>query len=224
MIFQLCIFGSMKDSYRHRGLRQKLVNSLRNKGINNEEVLNAINRVPRHLFMDSGFINFSYADKAFPISSGQTISQPYTVAFQTQLLNMKKHQKVLEIGTGSGYQAAVLLEMGVRVYTIERIRELFDAARLNLAGMGYKPRCFYGDGYEGLPSFAPFDGILVTAGASEVPEKLKEQLAVGGRFVIPVGDRIGQKMVLVERLSEDEFRESEHGYFSFVPLLPGKTT
>jgi protein-L-isoaspartate(D-aspartate) O-methyltransferase len=213
----------MKDSYRHKGLRQKLVNSLRDKGIGDESVLEAINRVPRHLFMDSSFISFSYADKAFPIASGQTISQPYTVAFQTQLLHVKKHQKVLEIGTGSGYQAAVLLELGVRVFTIERIRELYDAARMNLGTLGYKPNFHYGDGYEGLPAFAPFDRILVTAAASEIPITLKEQLAIGGRLVVPVGDRFGQRMTLVERLTETEYRKTEHGYFSFVPLLPGKT-
>jgi len=213
----------MKDTYRHKGLRQKLINSLREKGINDEQVLEALNYVPRHLFMDSSFVNFSYADKAFPISSGQTISQPYTVAFQTMLLDVQKHQKVLEIGTGSGYQAAVLLEMGARVFTIERIRELHETAKMKLGSMGYKPRFFFGDGYEGLPAFAPFDRILVTAGAREVPEKLKEQLAIGGKFVIPVGDKSGQKMILIERRTFEEFEKSEHGYFSFVPLLPGKT-
>jgi protein-L-isoaspartate(D-aspartate) O-methyltransferase len=192
----------MKDSFRHKGLRQKLIDSLREKGIKNEEVLEAMNRVPRHLFMDSGFINHSYTDKAFPIASGQTISQPYTVAFQTELLDPKKHQKVLEVGTGSGYQAAVLLEMGARVYTIERIRELYLAARNQLMPLGYNPGFYYGDGYEGLPAFAPFDRILVTAGAKEVPGKLLEQLAVGGRMVIPVGDRFGQKMLLIQKKNE----------------------
>ena len=213
----------MKDSYRHKGLRQKLIDSLREKGIRNEDILEAMNRVPRHLFMDSSFINHSYTDKAFPIAAGQTISQPYTVAFQTQLLAPVRHQKVLEVGTGSGYQTAVLLELGVRVYSIERIRELYLSARDQLIPMGYKPSLHYGDGYEGLPAFAPFDRILVTAGASEVPEKLLEQLAVGGRMVIPVGDRYGQKMLLAEKISEKEIRRTEHGYFSFVPLLQGKS-
>jgi protein-L-isoaspartate(D-aspartate) O-methyltransferase len=212
----------MKDTYRHKGLRQKLIDALRQKGIGNEDVLAAMNRVPRHLFMDSGFINHSYVDKAFPIAAGQTISQPYTVAFQTELLAPEKHQKVLEVGTGSGYQTAVLLELGARVYSIERIRELFLAARDQLIPMGYKPMLYFGDGYQGLPAFAPFDRILVTAGANKLPEKLLEQLAVGGRMVIPVGDRFGQKMLLIEKTGTDETRTSEHGYFSFVPLLQGK--
>lgn len=181
-----------------------------------------MNKVPRHLFMDSSFINFSYTDKAFPIAAGQTISQPYTVAFQTELLEVKKHNKVLEVGTGSGYQAAVLLEIGARVYTIERQRELFLASQRTLIPLGYKPKFFYGDGYEGLPSFAPFDRILVTAGAPDVPEKLKEQLKIGGIIVIPVGNRFGQRMVRVIRTGEDTYQRSEHGYFSFVPLLKGK--
>lgn len=221
--FFLAIFIVMKDSFRHKGLRQKLIDSLKIKGIDNEAVLDAMNLVPRHLFMDSGFVDHAYVDKAFPISSGQTISQPYTVAFQTQLLDPQKHQKVLEIGTGSGYQTAVLLEMGTRVYTIERIRLLYETARNLLSPMGYKPGFYYGDGYEGLPAFAPFDRILVTAGANDVPEKLLDQLAVGGRMVIPVGDRFGQKMILVEKTGENETRQSEHGHFSFVPLLQGKT-
>jgi len=216
-------FYGMKESFRHKGLRQKLIDSLASKGIDNQEVLDAMNRVPRHLFMDSGFVEHSYTDKAFPIAAGQTISQPYTVAFQTQLLDPQKHQKILEIGTGSGYQTAVLLEMGTRVFTIERIKLLFDTARHLLVPMGYKPSFYYGDGYEGLPAFAPFDRILVTAGANDIPEKLMGQLAVGGRMVIPVGDRFGQKMLLVEKIDENETRKSEHGHFSFVPLLQGKT-
>jgi protein-L-isoaspartate(D-aspartate) O-methyltransferase len=213
------IFEAMKDSYLHKGLRQKLIDSLKSKGINNQKVLDAMNNVPRHLFMDSGFISHSYTDKAFPIAAGQTISQPYTVAFQTELLD----PKVLEIGTGSGYQTAVLMELGARVFTIERIRELFETARNQLIPMGYKPAFYYGDGYEGLPAFAPFDRILVTAGADEIPEKLLEQLAPGGRMVIPVGGRIGQKMLLVEKTTENEIKKTEHGLFSFVPLLQGKT-
>jgi protein-L-isoaspartate(D-aspartate) O-methyltransferase len=210
------------DSYRHKGLRRKLVDSIRNKGIADEEVLGAIDRVPRHLFMDSSFINFSYTDKAFPIAAGQTISQPYTVAFQTQLLDVKKHHKVLEVGTGSGYQTAVLLELGARVYTIERQRQLFLNAQKTLGPLNYKPAFFYGDGYEGLPSFMPFDRILVTAAAPKIPQSLLDQLAIGGILVIPEGDSRGQRMIRVKRETEDQFQRSEHGHFSFVPLLRGK--
>lgn len=212
----------MSDNYRYIGLRKKLIDSIRVKGIQSEAVLQAMDRVPRHLFMDSSFINFSYTDKAFPISSGQTISQPYTVAFQTELLKIKKHSKILEIGTGSGYQTAVLLELGARVYTIERQHDLFLSVQKTLGNLKYKPSYFYGDGYEGLKTFAPFDGILVTAAAPEVPELLLKQLSIGGKLVIPVGDRFGQKMVRVIRESEDSFQRTEHGHFSFVPLLRGK--
>jgi protein-L-isoaspartate(D-aspartate) O-methyltransferase len=210
------------DSYRHKGLRKKLIDTIRSKGIIDEKVLAAIGRVPRHLFMDSSFINFSYTDKAFPISAGQTISQPYTVAFQTELLEVKKHLKVLEVGTGSGYQTAVLLELGARVYTIERQRQLFLDAQKTLGLLNYKPTFFFGDGYEGLPAYAPFDRILVTAAALEIPQSLLDQLAIGGILVVPEGDRHGQRMVRVIRKSEDQFNRSEHGHFSFVPLLRGK--
>lgn len=212
----------MEDSYRHKGLRKKLVDSIKSKGIRNKDVLEAMGKVPRHLFMDSSFINFSYTDKAFPIAAGQTISQPYTVAFQTELLDVKKHQKVLEVGTGSGYQTAVLLELGARVYTIERQRQLFLDAQKTLSPLNYKPVFFYGDGYEGLPSYAPFDRILVTAAAPEVPQGLLDQLAIGGILVIPEGDRHGQRMIRVLRESKTSYTRSEHGYFSFVPLLRGK--
>jgi protein-L-isoaspartate(D-aspartate) O-methyltransferase len=210
------------DSFRHKGLRKKLIDSVRAKGVSNEDVLEAMGRVPRHLFMDSSFINFSYNDKAFPIASGQTISQPYTVAFQTELLEVKKHHKVLEIGTGSGYQTAVLLELGARVYTIERQRQLFLDAQKTLGPLNYKPIFFYGDGYEGLPTYQPFDKILVTAAAPEIPQLLLNQLAIGGILVVPEGDQQGQKMIKVVRVSEDNFQRSEHGHFSFVPLLRGK--
>jgi len=211
-----------EDSFRHKGLRKKLIDSVRLKGVSNEDVLEAMGRVPRHLFMDSSFINFSYNDKAFPIASGQTISQPYTVAFQTELLEVKKHHKVLEIGTGSGYQTAVLLELGARVYTIERQRQLFLDAQKNLGPLNYKPIFFYGDGYKGLPSYQPFDRILVTAAAPEIPQLLLNQLAIGGVLVIPEGGREGQKMIRVVKESTDNFQRSEHGHFSFVPLLKGK--
>jgi protein-L-isoaspartate(D-aspartate) O-methyltransferase len=210
------------DSYRHKGLRKKLIGTIRSKGISDEKVLEAMDKVPRHLFMDSSFINFSYTDKAFPIAAGQTISQPYTVAFQTELLDVHKHQKVLEIGTGSGYQTAVLLELGARVYTIERQHQLFLEAQKTLTPLNYKPVFFYGDGYEGLPAYAPFDRILITAAAPVIPQKLLDQLILGGILVVPEGDRAGQKMIRMVRKSETEFERSEHGYFSFVPLLRGK--
>jgi protein-L-isoaspartate(D-aspartate) O-methyltransferase len=210
------------DNFRHKGLRKKLIDSIRSKGVKNEDVLEAMGRVPRHLFMDSSFVNFSYTDKAFPIAAGQTISQPYTVAFQTELLEVKKHLKVLEIGTGSGYQTAVLLELGSRVYTIERQRQLFLDAQKTLSPLNYKPIFFYGDGYEGLPSYQPFDRILITAAAPEIPQILLDQLAIGGILVVPEGDKFGQKMVRVVREREDHYERSEHGHFSFVPLLRGK--
>jgi len=210
------------DNFQHKGLRERLIKEIREKGIHNEDVLDAMSRVPRHLFMDSSFINFSYTDKAFPISSGQTISQPYTVAFQTQLLEIQRHQKVMEVGTGSGYQTAVLLELGARVYTIERQRQLFLDAQKTLSPLNYKPVYFYGDGYEGVPSYAPFDKILVTAAAPEIPQKLLDQLTIGGILVIPEGDSAGQKMIRIERKSEKDYKKTEHGHFSFVPLLRGK--
>ncbi len=184
--------------------------------------MEAIGRVPRHLFMDSSFVKFSYTDKAFPISSGQTISQPYTVAFQTELLDITRHLKVLEVGTGSGYQTAVLIEMGARVYTIERQRQLFLEAQKTLGPLNYKPIFFYGDGYEGLPAYAPYDRILVTAAAPEIPQSLLNQLNVGGKLVIPEGGKAGQRMIRVVRETETQFLRTEHGHFSFVPLLRGK--
>jgi protein-L-isoaspartate(D-aspartate) O-methyltransferase len=212
----------MVDDFKHKGLRKKLIDSLRTKGISDEAVLEAMGKVPRHLFMDSSFINFSYTDKAFPIASGQTISQPYTVAFQTELLEVKRHHKVLEVGTGSGYQTAVLLELGARVYTIERQHQLFLEAQKTLAPLNYKPIYFYGDGYEGLPAYAPFDRILITAAAPEIPQQLLDQLSIDGILVVPEGDRSGQKMVRMVRQSETGFDRTEHGYFTFVPLLRGK--
>ncbi|MDP4208804.1 MAG: protein-L-isoaspartate(D-aspartate) O-methyltransferase [Bacteroidota bacterium] len=212
----------MEDSFRHKGLRRKLIEELLGKGINNADVLDAINKVPRHAFMDSGFINFAYRDQAFPIGAGQTISQPYTVAFQTQLLEIKKLDKVLEVGTGSGYQCAVLLELGAMVYTIERQRELFMKSQSLLLRLGYKPHFFFGDGYEGIPAYSPFDKILITAAAPEIPPRLLEQLKVGGKLVMPVGDSSVQRMTLVEKLSINGFHYSEHGAFNFVPLLKGK--
>jgi protein-L-isoaspartate(D-aspartate) O-methyltransferase len=215
------MFG-MEDSFRHKGLRKKLVEIIRSKGISDENVLSAMDKVPRHLFMDSSFINFSYSDQAFPIGSGQTISQPYTVAFQSSLLEIKPMDKVLEVGTGSGYQTAVLLEMGAKVYTIERQRDLFLKAQSALNLLGYKPHFFYGDGYEGIPAYQPYDKILVTAAAPVVPEKLLQQLKIGGKLIIPVGGNDGQSMVKIIRESETSFVRTEHGAFAFVPLLKGK--
>jgi protein-L-isoaspartate(D-aspartate) O-methyltransferase len=212
----------MTDSYRHKGLRKKLVETIREKGIKDQRILDAVGKVPRHLFMDSGFVEFAYRDQAFPIGSGQTISQPYTVAFQTELLQVEKHDKVLEVGTGSGYQCAILLELGAKVYTIERQRELYLKSRALLNKLGYKPYFFYGDGYLGQPRFAPFDKILITAGAPEIPQDLLKQLKVGGRMVVPVGGGGGQVMMAVDRISEDEFKESQHGYFAFVPMIKGR--
>jgi protein-L-isoaspartate(D-aspartate) O-methyltransferase len=212
----------MQDSYQHKGLRKKLIASLKEKGIKDERVLEALDKVPRHLFMDSSFIKFSYADQAFPIGSGQTISQPYTVAFQSELLGVKFRDKVLEIGTGSGYQTAVLLELGAKVYTIERQRELFLTSQNLLQSLGYKPHFFYGDGYEGVPAFAPYDKILVTAAATEIPEALISQLKVGGHLVIPVGGGNAQRMLKITKKSDGSVEKTEHGGFVFVPLLKGK--
>ncbi len=211
----------MNDTYRHKGLRKQLVETIRSKGILDENVLEAIGKIPRHLFMDSGFIQFSYKDQAFPIGEGQTISQPYTVAFQTQLLEIKAHDRVLEIGTGSGYQTAVLIEMGASVFTIERQRKLFLKAQENLGLLGYKPHFFYGDGYQGKPTYGPYDRILVTAGAADIPAKLQGQLKVGGIMVIPVGNSNNQRMIRIVRKAETDFEQTEHGIFAFVPLLKG---
>ena len=211
----------MTDSFEAKGKRKKLVDELRKKGISDEGVLMAINAVPRHLFMDPAFLNHAYVDKAFPISSGQTISQPYTVAVQTSLLRVKKWDKILEIGTGSGYQAAILAEMGARVYTIERYRKLYLKAQRTLSSLGYSADFFFGDGNEGKPQYGPFDGIIITAATSEVPEKLLTQLKTGGRLVVPLGRGSSQIMTVVERKSEDEYVYSSHGSFVFVPLLKG---
>jgi protein-L-isoaspartate(D-aspartate) O-methyltransferase len=212
----------MEESFQHKGLRNKLVEEIRRKGITDECVLAAINKVPRHLFMDSGFIKFAYRDQAFPISAGQTISQPYTVAIQTQLLAIESRQKVLEVGTGSGYQAAVLAEMGAQVFTIERHKELYLSSQILLTSLHYRLQFFYGDGYQGLPTYGPFDRILITAATAGIPEKLLEQLKIGGRLVAPVGSSHSQVMTLVEKLGEGEYKKSEHGLFVFVPMLGGK--
>ena len=212
----------MQDTFKHKGLRQKLVETIISKGITDEIVLKAIGDIPRHLFMDSGFLDHAYQDKAFPIGADQTISQPYTVAFQTELLKIKKGDKILEIGTGSGYQTAVLCKLGALVYTIERQRELYKKTSKFLPKIGYKPKKFiFGDGYIGLEDEAPFDGIIVTAGAPIIPKALLSQLKVGGRLVIPVGKEV-QKMTLVTRRGKKEFEQHEFGDFRFVPLLENR--
>jgi protein-L-isoaspartate(D-aspartate) O-methyltransferase len=211
----------MTDTFEAKGKRKKLVAELRLKGISDEEVLRAIDLVPRHLFMDPAFLIHAYVDKAFPITSGQTISQPYTVAVQTSLLRVKKRDKILEIGTGSGYQAAILTVMGAKVYTIERYRELFIKAQRIFSSLGYSADFFYGDGYEGKPQYGPFDGIIITAAASEVPDTLLHQLKTGGRMIVPLGNSGSQVMTVVERTGTDSFESSEHGSFVFVPMLKG---
>jgi len=211
----------IEESFEAKGKRKKLIEELRGKGINNERVLEAMGRVPRHLFMDDAFLRHAYQDKAFPIAAGQTISQPYTVAVQSMLLEVGKRHKVLEIGTGSGYQAAVLAEMGVKVYTIERQRELFRKAQVMLNDLGYRVQFFLGDGYEGQPQYGPYDGIIITAATAEVPDTLLRQLRVGGRLVVPRGDRDVQVMTLYVKRGEDDYEITTHGNYMFVPMLKG---
>lgn len=212
----------MKDTLKHQGLRNRLVDVLISKGIKDDGVLNAIRKIPRHLFMNSSFEDFAYQDKAFPIAADQTISQPFTVAFQSELLQVKPKSKILEIGTGSGYQTAVLLEMNAKVFSIERQQELFKKTKSFLSKLHYRPKALiFGDGYIGLEAQAPFDGIIVTAGAPFVPKPLLSQLKIGGRLVIPVGEE-SQIMTLFIRKGEKEFEKHEFGDFRFVPMLKKK--
>ncbi|WP_016988771.1 protein-L-isoaspartate(D-aspartate) O-methyltransferase [Flavobacterium sp. ACAM 123] len=212
----------MKDTGKHQGLRNQLVSVLQQKGITDVTVLDAIKKIPRHLFLNSSFEDYAYQDKAFPIAAGQTISQPYTVAFQSQLLKIKKEHKVLEIGTGSGYQTAVLCLMGAKVYSVERQNELFKQTSILLPKLGIRPKHLsFGDGYKGLPSYAPFDSIIVTAGAPFIPQPLMAQLKIGGRLVIPLGDEV-QIMTLLIRVNATQFEKHELGEFKFVPLLVDK--
>jgi len=210
------------DSHIHQGLRKKLKDEIRKKGVQDQLVLEAIGRVPRHIFMDSAFLNFAYEDTAFPIGADQTISQPYTVATQSQLLQVSKGSKVLEIGTGSGYQAAILDALGCKVYSIERQKLLFKKAKKNLAELRTTVKTFYGDGFNGLPSFAPFDRVIITCGAPFVPTKLLDQLINGGIMVIPLGEGKNQEMLSIKKLPNGNFEETRHGVFSFVPMLPDK--
>lgn len=213
-----------EDTYRHKGLRRKLVQGIQTKGISDERVLDALLEVPRHFFLDSAFDEKAYEDRAFPIGEGQTISQPYTVAYQSQLLEIKPFEKVLEIGTGSAYQAVVLAEMGAQVYTIERQKKLFEANKeFNFLKKYKSIKTFYGDGYQGLPTYAPFDKILITAAAPEIPPKLVEQLKPGGRMVIPLGAGDTQQMMRLTKLENGALKEEVFDYFSFVPMLGGRS-
>jgi len=214
----------MVDNYRHKGMRKRLVAEIKSKGITDARIIEAIDSIPRHLFLDSSFLEFAYEDKPFPIGSGQTISQPYTVAFQTELLEVKKGQKILEIGTGSGYQACVLAELGAKVYSIERQRKLYQKTKAFLPKLGYRQiKLFYGDGYKGVPAFAPYDGILITAAAPEIPVKLVEQLNPGGVIVIPLGDGDVQTMMRLTKNDDGTLSEERFGGFRFVPLLKDKS-
>ena len=210
------------DTFRHQGLRKKLVESVRAKGIDSELVLDAISKVPRHLFMDNAFLEFAYVDKAFPIGCDQTISQPYTVAYQTQLLLLNKGERVLEIGTGSGYQASVLYECGAKVYSIERHKDLFESSRKRMNELSYNIKTFFGDGFKGLPTFAPFDKILITCGAPHIPDALLKQLKPGGIMVVPVGSLNEQVMTTVLKKNDNEKEIIELDKFRFVPMLGQK--
>ncbi len=213
-----------EDSYRHKGLRKKLIDSLRDKGITDENVLNAMMNIPRHFFLDTALEHIAYQDRAFPIGEGQTISQPYTVAYQTQLLQVSPHEKILEIGTGSAYQAMVLAEMGVAVFTIERQRKLFEANKKFVLKSRYPGiKFFYGDGFEGLPTFAPFDKIIITAAAPFIPPKLIDQLKPGGKMVIPLDDNGRQKMMRITKNEDGSLDEETFSDFSFVPMLKGRS-
>jgi len=212
----------LDDTYRHQGLRKQLIQSIHLKGITDQKVLDAMERVPRHFFFDSSFLEYAYEDKPFPIGAGQTISQPYTVAFQTELLQLKKNDKVMENGTGSGYQACILAEMGAKVFTIERQRSLYTRTSKFLPLVGYpRIKTFYGDGYKGLPPFAPFDKVLVTAAAPHIPEPLIGQMKIGGILVIPIGIDV-QTMTTIIKTSESSYEKEEHGLFRFVPMLENK--
>lgn len=214
--------SNLVDTFRHKGLRKKLMETIKLKGIRDERVLKAVENLPRHFFFDSGFLEYAYEDKAFPIGEGQTISQPYTVAFQSELLEVRKGDKVLEVGTGSGYQAAILFEMGAKVFSIERQKSLYSKAKDILPKIGCIVKLHFGDGYKGWPAFAPFDRIIVTAGAPYIPQPLIDQLKPEGRLVIPVDENDYQIMTLVVKKIDGSIEISQHGTFRFVPLLGDK--
>lgn len=219
----ICAMRKFEDSYRHKGLRKKLVEIVRSKGITDEKVLEAIERIPRHFFLDSAFDEVAYEDRAFPIAEDQTISQPYTVAYQTQLLQVKPFNRILEVGTGSAYQASVLAELGAQVFTIERQKKLFDANKQFTYLRKYPNiKFFYGDGYEGLPTYGPFDKVIITAAAPFIPAKLIEQMKPGGVMVIPMGSGDVQVMKRITKLANGELKEEVFDQFSFVPMLGGK--
>ncbi len=212
----------MEDNYRHQGMRTRMINELREKGISDEKVLSAMMNVPRHWFLDYAFLEIAYENRAFPIGCEQTISHPYTVAYQSELLGVEKGEKVLEIGTGCGYQTSVLCELGAKVYSIERQKDLYEKGKVMLRKLKYRATTFYGDGYKGLPTYAPFDKIIVTAGAPYIPDALIDQLKVGGMLVIPVGSGDTQVMNAIIKRGENEYEKEELGDFSFVPLLQKK--
>jgi protein-L-isoaspartate(D-aspartate) O-methyltransferase len=215
---------NFEDTYRHKGLRKKLIDAIREKGITDENVLDAMMNIPRHFFMDTALEHIAYQDRAFPIGEGQTISQPYTVAYQTQLLQVSPHERVLEIGTGSAYQAMVLAEMGANVFTIERQRKLFEFTKNFILKKRYPGiKYFYGDGFEGLPTYAPFDKIIITAAAPFIPPKLIEQLKCGGKMVIPLDENGRQKMMRISKKEDGSLEEETFSDFSFVPMLKGRS-
>ncbi len=212
---------AIEDNYRQQGLRKKMIADLQSKGISDHRVLEAMSKIPRHIFLDAAFVSHAYEDKAFRIGAGQTISAPSTVANQSQLLELKKGEKVLEIGTGSAYQTTVLCEMGAKVFSIERQKELFDKANLMINKLGYSPKLFYGDGYKGQPAFAPFNKIIVTCGAPELPIQLVDQLIVGGKIVIPIGED-AQIMTVITKIDDQNLVKEEFGLYKFVPMLTNK--
>lgn len=211
-----------QDTFKHKGMRRQLIDQLKQKGISDAQILEAFDSIPRHFFLDLAFEKQAYEDKAFQIGAGQTISQPYTVAFQTELLNLEKGDKVLEIGTGSAFQTCVLCQLGAKVFSIERQRELFVKAKHIVDHFNFNPKLFFGDGYQGKASFAPYDKILITCGAPFVPQELLNQLKIGGVLVIPVGDLSVQEMIRVTKIDDDKFKEERFGQFSFVPMLENK--
>lgn len=213
----------MQDTFKHKGMRRRLIQELEANGIKDDRILEAFNKIPRHFFLDLAFLEQAYSNQAFQIGAGQTISQPQTVAIQTDLLELSKGDKVLEIGTGSGFQTCILCEMGAKVYSIERQKELFVKSKKIIQALGYTPKQQFGDGYKGWPAFQPFDSIIVTCGAPFVPDALKEQLKIGGKLVIPLGEGNHQKMLRLIKLRDNQFKEEYHGDFRFVPMLQDKS-